>query len=58
MLNDFEEGFENIRSWMDITETNLQRSITTQNPNELRLQQQSLAVSNLFRIPTKKKVYS
>jgi hypothetical protein len=47
MLNDFEEGFENIRSWMDTTEANLQRPFNTQNTNELRLHQQSITVSDL-----------
>ncbi len=42
MLNDFEEGFENIRSWMDTIEGNLQRPLST---NDLRLHQQSIAVS-------------
>jgi hypothetical protein len=49
MLNDFEEGFENMRSWMDITEANLQRPMISQNTNELHLHQQSIAVSDLFR---------
>ena len=43
MINDFEEGFENIRSWMDTVEISLQRPLTTQNSNEIRVHQQSLA---------------
>jgi hypothetical protein len=49
MLNDFEEGFENIRSWLDTTEANLQRPLTTKNANELRLHQQSITVSDLSK---------
>jgi hypothetical protein len=45
MLNDFEEGFENIRSWMDTIEGNLQRPLST---NDLRLHQQSIAVSMIL----------
>jgi hypothetical protein len=47
MLNDFEQGFEDIRSWMDTVEANLQRPLTAQNANELRLHQQSITVSDL-----------
>ena len=39
MVNDFEEGFENIRSWMDTVEGNLQRHFSTQ---------QSISVSELL----------
>jgi len=49
MFNDFEEGFENIRSWMDTTEVNLQRSLNTQNVNDLHLHQQSITVSDLSK---------
>lgn len=44
MLTDFEQGFENIRSWMDTTEANLQRALATQNTNEFNIHQQSIAV--------------
>ncbi|CAF2655446.1 unnamed protein product [Rotaria sp. Silwood2] len=44
MYHDFEQGLENLRSWMDTVETNLQRSlsINTLNANELRSHQQSI----------------
>ncbi|CAF0984495.1 unnamed protein product, partial [Rotaria sordida] len=44
MFHDFEQGLENLRSWMDTVETNLQRSlsINTSNANELRVHQQSI----------------
>ena len=50
MMNDFEQGSENLRSWMDTIEINLQRPLilTTQNPNELRIHQQSIAVCQFF----------
>ncbi|CAF3482671.1 unnamed protein product [Rotaria sp. Silwood1] len=48
MFNDFEQGFENIRSWMDTVEVNLQRPLTTQNTNEFHIHQQSIAVGNHF----------
>jgi hypothetical protein len=46
MLHDFEQGLENLRAWMDTVETNLQRplSFNTNNANELRTHQQTLAV--------------
>ncbi|CAF4651168.1 unnamed protein product, partial [Rotaria sp. Silwood2] len=43
MFNDFEQGFENIRSWMDTIEANLQRTLTTQTANEFHIHQQSIA---------------
>ncbi len=43
MLHDFEQGLENLRSWMDTVETNLQRPLSL-NANELRIHQQSLQV--------------
>jgi hypothetical protein len=49
MLNDFEQGFENINSWMDTIETDLQRPLTTPNATELHIHQQSLVVCNLFK---------
>ena len=48
MLNDFEQGYENIRSWMDTIETNLQKPIISQNTNELHIQQQSMLVREHF----------
>ncbi|CAF5032029.1 unnamed protein product, partial [Rotaria sp. Silwood1] len=44
MFHDFEQGLENLRSWMDTVETNLQRSlsINTLNANELRNHQQAI----------------
>ncbi|CAF4870940.1 unnamed protein product, partial [Rotaria sp. Silwood1] len=45
MFHDFEQGLENLRSWMmDTIETNLQKSlsINTLNSNELRAHQQSI----------------
>ncbi|CAF1181682.1 unnamed protein product [Rotaria sp. Silwood1] len=44
MFHDFEQGLENLRSWMDTIETNLQKSlsINTLNENELRAHQQSI----------------
>jgi hypothetical protein len=44
MLTDLEQGFANICSWMDTVEINLQRALTTQNANEMRIHQQSIAV--------------
>ena len=44
MLHDFEQGFENIRSWMDTIETNLQRPLITQTANEFHIHQQTIAV--------------
>lgn len=44
MLQDFEQGCENIRLWMDTTEVNLQRALTSQNTNEFNVSQQSMAV--------------
>ncbi|CAF4380521.1 unnamed protein product, partial [Rotaria sordida] len=46
MFHDFKQGLENLRSWMDTVETNLQRSlsINTLNANELRVHQQSIVV--------------
>ncbi|CAF5107406.1 unnamed protein product, partial [Rotaria sp. Silwood1] len=47
MFHDFEQGLENLRSWMmDTIETNLQKSlsINTLNSNELRAHQQSIIV--------------
>ena len=48
MLNDFEQGLENIRSWMDKIETKLQKpfSLNILNPNELRNQHENLLVRN------------
>ncbi|CAF3964495.1 unnamed protein product, partial [Rotaria sordida] len=43
MFNDFEQGYENIRSWMDTIETNLQRTLSTQNTNEFHIHQQSIS---------------
>jgi hypothetical protein len=43
MLHDFEQGLENLRSWMDTVETNLQRPLLL-NANELRIHQQSIHV--------------
>ncbi|CAF4163427.1 unnamed protein product, partial [Rotaria sordida] len=44
MFDDFEQGLENLRSWMDTIETNLQKSlsINTLNENQLRDHQQSI----------------
>ncbi|CAF1497505.1 unnamed protein product, partial [Rotaria sordida] len=44
MFDDFEQGLENLRSWMDTIETNLQKSlsINTLNSNQLRDHQQSI----------------
>jgi hypothetical protein len=46
MLHDFEQGLENLRSWMDTIETSLQKpiSITNLNASELRANQQSISV--------------
>jgi hypothetical protein len=44
MLNDFEQGSENIRSWMDTVEINLQRPLTTQHTNELHIHQQTIEI--------------
>ena len=38
MLNDFEQGFESIRSWMDTVEGNLQRQFA--NPQSLAVRRQ------------------
>ncbi|CAF1260766.1 unnamed protein product [Rotaria sordida] len=43
MFNEFEQGCENIRLWMDTIETNLQRTLPTQNTNEFHIHQQSIA---------------
>ncbi len=50
MLHDFEQGLENLRSWMDTTETNLQKplSLNALNTNELRNHQQSILVCGIF----------
>ncbi len=46
MLHDFEQGLENVRSWMDSVETSLQKplSVNNLNANELRAHQQSILV--------------
>lgn len=46
MLHDFEQGLDNLRSWMDSVETNLQKPLTLNalNPNEIRSYQQSILV--------------
>ncbi|CAF1228685.1 unnamed protein product [Rotaria sordida] len=49
MFHDFEQGLENVRSWMmDTIETNLQKSlsINTLNSNQLRPHQQSIILWN------------
>ncbi|CAF1420111.1 unnamed protein product [Rotaria sordida] len=48
MFDDFEQGLENLRSWMDTIETNLQKSlsINTLNENQLRDHQQSIILCN------------
>ncbi|CAF4199065.1 unnamed protein product [Rotaria sordida] len=48
MFDDFEQGLENLRSWMDTIETNLQKSlsINTLNANQLRAHQQSIILYN------------
>jgi hypothetical protein len=50
MLHDFEQGLENLRSWMDMIETNLQKpfSLNTLNANDLRIHQQSIAVCRML----------
>jgi hypothetical protein len=55
MLYDFEQGLENLRSWMDTIETNLQKpfSLNTLNANDLRIHQQSVAVCEIFTSPKK-----
>jgi hypothetical protein len=44
MLNDFEQGSENIRLWMHTVEINLQRPLTTQHANELHIHQQTIEI--------------
>ena len=50
MLHDFEQGLENLRSWMDNVEMNLQKpySLNVVNVNDLRAQQQSIHVCHNF----------
>jgi hypothetical protein len=50
MLHDFEQGLENLRSWMDTVETSLQKplSFNNLNANELRTHQQSILVGRNF----------
>ena len=52
ILHDFEQGLENLRSWMDNVETNLQQplSLNISNANELHGHQQSIAVREAFSI--------
>ena len=45
MFNDFEHGAENIRSWLDLVEGNLQKQQLT---NDLPAYQQFIAVSHSF----------
>ncbi len=46
MLHDFEQGIENLRSWMDTVETSLQKPlpVTNLNASELRINQHSISV--------------
>jgi hypothetical protein len=57
MLHDFEQGLENLRSWMDTVETNLQKPLllNTLNANDLRSHQQSILVCQIF-IKKKQKI--
>jgi len=43
MLNDFDEGYENLRVWLDTIEASLQRPLITENSNEIHAHRQSLA---------------
>ncbi len=56
MLHDFEQGLENLRSWMDTVETNLQKPLllNTLNANDLRAHQQSILVCQIFTKKSKK----
>ena len=56
MLNDFEQSLENLRTWMDTVETDLQKPffLNKFNANELRIYQQAIAVCH-HSITKKKK---
>lgn len=46
MYQDFEQSVQNLRSWMDTVETNLQRTLspTAFNANEVRANQHTVMV--------------